>query len=126
MDPDAQNSELLRLERRFWEASSARDGGFYRAHAADDALYVFPGPTGVLTNAECATVVDESHTPWAWFDIDEPRFLRLSDDLRLLTYTARAQHEGDEPFAMRVSTVYRADKEGWKLAFHQQTIAPRD
>jgi hypothetical protein len=116
--------ELLALERRFWEASSASDGDFYRTQATADALYVFPGPTGVLTNEECATVVDDNHTPWAWFEIEQPRFVQLAEGVVLLTYTSRAQHEEGEPFSMRVSTVYRAVQDGWKLAFHQQTMAP--
>ena len=120
------HEELLELERRFWEASSASDGDFYRTQAADDALYVFPGPSGVLTNEECATVVDENHNPWARFAIEQPRFVQLAEGVVLLTYTARAQHEGGEPFSMRVSTVYRAAHDAWKLAFHQQTMAPNE
>jgi hypothetical protein len=119
-------ADLLELERRFWDASSAGDGNFYRAEVTDDALYVFPGPTGVVTKEECATAVEENVTPWAWFRIEEPRFLRLGDGVMLLTYTARAQHEGDEPIVMRASTVYRESEAGWKLAFHQQTMAPGD
>jgi ketosteroid isomerase-like protein len=118
--------ELLELERRFWEASSARDGDFYRTHAADDALYMFPGLASPVTNEECATAVDENATPWAWFRIDEPRFLRLTDDVGLLTYTCRCQSEGAEPLAIQALTIYRAVENGWQLVFHQQTMAPSD
>lgn len=117
------HEELLKLERRFWEASSGSDGDFYRTQATDDALYVFPGPTGVLTNEECATVVDDNHSLWAWFEIEQPHFVQLCEGVVLLTYTSRAQPEGGEPFSMRVSTVYRAVDDGWKLTFHQQTMA---
>lgn len=120
------HEELLDLERRFWEASSAADGDFYRTNVTDDALYVFPGPTGVLTKEDCARVVAENDTPWAWFRIEDPRFLTVSDSAVLVTYTSLSQHEGGKPFSMRVSTLYRRDADGWKLAFHQQTMAPND
>jgi hypothetical protein len=115
---------LLELERRFWEASSAGDGNFYRRQATEDALYVFPGPTGVLNNEECAAVVEGNDTPWDWFEIEQPRFVQIAEGVVLLTYTSRAQHSGGQPFSMRVSTVYRAANGDWKLAFHQQTMAP--
>lgn len=117
-------SALLDLERLFWVKSSQGDGEFYRTRSTDDALYVFPGGTGVLTRDECADIVDGNHTPWAWFEMDNPRSLMLADGLVLLTYTSRSQPEGGKPFSMRVSTIYRSTDEGWKLAFHQQTIAP--
>ena len=120
------NDGLLQLERRFWEASSAGDGDFYRRNATADALYVFPGPTGVLTSEDCAAVVDGNDTPWDWFRLEQPRFLELAADVVLLTYTSHAQHRSGQPFAMRVTTIYRARQEGWKLAFHQQTMAPRE
>ena len=121
MDP--VETELLELEEQFWRASSTGDGSFYRSHVTDGALYVFPGSAGVLTKDECARVVSGNHTPWAWFRIEQPRFVRFLDDLRLLTYTSRARPEGGAEFGMRVTTVYSREPEGWKLAFHQQTMA---
>jgi hypothetical protein len=121
---EAMRDELLELERRFWEASSAADGDFYRTQVTDDALYVFPGSTGVLNKDECAAVVEGNDTPWEWFEIDQPRFVQLGEGVALLTYTSRSQRGGAEPFSMRVSTVYRGTDDGWKLVFHQQTMAP--
>jgi hypothetical protein len=115
--------ELLDLERRFWEASSARDGDFYRTHVIDDALYVFPGTAGPWTREECAAAVEGNDAPWAWFEIQEPRFVHLANGVVLITYVSRSKHEGDEPFSMLVTTVYRTIDDEWKLAFHQQTMA---
>lgn len=128
-DPSAEDragihAALLELERAFWEASSGGDGDFYRTRADPEALYVFPGPTGVLTQEECARVVEGNDTPWEWFRIEQPRFLRMTDEVWLLTYTSRAQHQGGHPFSMRVSTVYRHTDGDWKLLLHQQTMAP--
>ena len=91
---DQALSELLDLERLFWEKSSQGDGEFYRTRSTEDALYVFPGGTGVLTRDECAEIVDGNRTPWAWFEIDNPRFLTLANGLVLLTYTSRSRPEG--------------------------------
>jgi hypothetical protein len=97
MNDRARNANLLDLERLFWEKSSVGDGEFYRTRVTEDALYVFPGPTGVLTREECAEIVEGNDTPWAWFAIDDPRFLSLADGLVLLTYTSRSQHQGASP-----------------------------
>jgi ketosteroid isomerase-like protein len=123
---EATEVELLGLERAFWEASSTGDGQFYLTHVTRDALYVFPGPVGVLSRDECARVVAENHTPWHRFQIEKPRFVRLSDDHRLLTYTARARPHDAEALVMRVTSIYRHEPDGWKLAFHQQTMAPSE
>ncbi|HTE64863.1 MAG TPA: nuclear transport factor 2 family protein [Candidatus Binatia bacterium] len=120
------HEDLLELERRFWEASSARDGDLIRSHVTDDALYAFPGSSGVWTKEDSATGVEQNPTPWTWFEIQQPRFIDIADGAVLLTYVSRSQHEGEEPFSMLVSSVYRATDDGWKLAFHQQTMASSD
>ena len=118
--------ELLDLERRFWEASSARDGAFYRANVTEDALFVFPGAAGAWTREECAKAVEENDPPWAMFEIQQPRFVHLADGVVLLTYVSRSQHTGEDPFSMLISTVYRVADDEWKLAHHQQTMAASD
>ena len=116
--------ELLDLEREFWEASSRRDGNFYRTQVDDDALYVFPGPTGTLTKEECARIVEANDAPWAWFRFDDTKFIELAEGVVLLTYTSHSQRDGADPMSMRITTIYRVADDGWKLVFHQQTLAP--
>lgn len=120
------HEDLLELERRFWEASSAMDGGFFRNHVADDALYAFPGSSAAWTKEDSAAAVEQNHTPWAWFEINEPRFVDVADGAVVLTYVSRSQDQGGEPFSMLCTSVYRATDGGWKLAFHQQTMASSD
>jgi hypothetical protein len=41
----------------------------------------------------------------------------------LLTYVSRSQAQGEEPLSILVTSVFRAADDGWKLAYHQQTMA---
>ena len=117
--------ELLEIEHRFWDASSAAWGDFYRRHCTEDALFVF-GPVGVLDRDACAAAVDESDVPWAEVRLSESRVVSLGDRAALVTYRAVARHEGvDRPVELLVSSAYVHDGTAWKLAFHQQTPTVR-
>lgn len=113
--------DLLDLEHRFWDASSASWGDFYRRRCTPEAVFVF-GPTGPLDLATCADAVDRNPVPWVDVHLSGSRVVPLGDRAALLTYRASARQDGaPAPVELYVSSAYVDDGRGWRMAFHQQT-----
>ncbi len=108
--------ELLALEAGFWQASG--DPAAYERHVAPDAVHVFPG-WGVAGLDRVLDAVGSS-APWESFELHEPRLVELGAGAAALVYTAHAVRDG-EPYDAAITSVYRRDGDGWKLAAHQQT-----
>ncbi len=114
--------ELWRLEERLWEASGAGDGEVYRKHLAEDALLVFPDPTGVLDRENCIAGVSGNRTPLVRYSLEDRREVGLTDGTVLLTYRGVALWKGreSEDRDLRGSVFVRRGG-SWKMAFHQVT-----
>ncbi len=110
------SSALIDLERRFWHG----DATFYDATLTEDAVMVFPPPTGVLDRA---AVIDSLGAADRWRSVDfrDDRLVGLGEDAVQLVYRAEAvrRADGSEYAALVTSTYVREDD--WRLASHQQT-----
>lgn len=110
---------LVSLEDQAWQALSNGTGAdFYQHNLAPEALMVFP--FGVLTR-EAAIASMRAAPPWATYHLEDTRVIALTDGSAILTYLARAQRTGQEPYAARMTTVFVKHDGAWKTAFHQQT-----
>lgn len=120
----ALQQRLLSLEEQAWEALKAGTAAtFYSRSLAPQALMVFP--TGVMTREQTLTAL-EAAQPWASYRISDAQAVELNRDSALLTYTARAQRDGEKPYLARMTTIFVRDGTGeeWQTAFHQQTPIP--
>ncbi len=77
-------------------------------------------PFGVLER-DAAIEAMEAAPRWADYDISDARAIALTAASAILSYWARAQRIGQEPYAARMSTVFVKHDGTWKTAFHQQT-----
>jgi hypothetical protein len=115
----ALEKQLLKLEERFWKG----DADFYRRNLTDDSLMVFAEPVGILTKDQTVQAV-AAGPRWAEVQFREVRVVRLTDGAAVVTYKARARHEGgDSEYSALVSSAYVNRRGSWKLAVHQQTPA---
>lgn len=102
-----------------WKALSTTGGAaYYREHVTDDGIMVFPDM--VLSNDACIAAIERA-TPRAWFRIEEPRVMRLTEDSAVVTYRASAQRDAQPQDTALMSSVYVRRDGAWKLAFRQQT-----
>ncbi|MFF1876403.1 nuclear transport factor 2 family protein [Leifsonia sp. NPDC058230] len=111
---------LLALEREGWDTLCVGTGAvFYGAIMTEDAVMVIAGGT-VLDRQ---TVLDSLKTAPTWdtFTIEHPTLVRVAPDAAAIVYRARAQRNGDPEFVATMSSVYRHDDSGWRLALYQQT-----
>ena len=112
--------ELIRVERRGWEAlCSDKASSYYREHLTDDALMAFP--FGVMEREEALSAMAATQ-PWSRFEIENPRVVPLGPECGVVVYSVTAQREGHEPFSAIMSSTFVRRGDDWKLAFHQQSF----
>jgi len=112
--------ELIRVERRGWEALCSDEApSYYQQHLTDDALMAFP--FGVMEREEALSAMAAAQ-PWSRFEIEHPRVVALGPDCGVVVYSVTAQREGNEPFSAIVSSTFVRHGDDWKLAFHQQSF----
>lgn len=118
-----QNTSVLARELLVVEHQLARgDGATYDHHLDEAALVVIPGET--LDKAGAVEAMDATRG-WDEVSIGEERVRELGDAAALLTYRFRGRR-GKAHYEATLSSAYVRDRVGvWKLAFHQQTPAPR-
>jgi hypothetical protein len=111
---------LIALEEEGWRAlSSDRGAAYYRDQLTEDALMLLPG-AGLLSRDAVIEAI-EGAPPWAWFRIEEPRVMRLTEDSAIVTYRASAQRAGQPEYGALISTAYVRRDGAWMVTFHQQT-----
>lgn len=110
--------ELLDLERGFWSASG--DPAFYERHVADEALFVFPAPVGVLTRAQATAAVAQA-TPWVEVELSEEHVAGAGRQAAIVAYRAAARRADGPRYEAYAGSVYVRRDGGWQLVFHQQT-----
>ena len=114
--------ELLRLERKGWEAlstSGAAAESFYAENLAEDVLVLLPGGT-VLDDRE-QVIKSMGGSPWTSFKLSDERVLELVDGCAVVAYRATAHREGRESYTALFNSTYVREGGAWRLAIHQQT-----
>ena len=107
---------IYELERGFWTGGA----DFYRAHADDSCLVVFPGMVRLLSNAELAQTVT-SGPRWQDLEIKPKGMTRPAPSVVVIAYEASARRGDEPPYRAAISSGY-VDRGGlWKLAWHTQT-----
>ncbi len=97
------------------------DAEHYRALIDAQCLMVLPQPPFVLTGDQAIAAVAD--TPrWSTVALTERQVARPQEGLIVVAYNARAEREGQAPYAAHcTSTYHRLGHEGWKVIQHQQT-----
>lgn len=109
---------LHRVEQEFWKG----DAEFYRENLTADCRMVFPG-MGFSSREAAIRGVAEGQR-WKSVEMTNAVVTEISDGSAILSYEADAVR-GDEnaPYRAWVASHYAKRESGWKLAFHQHTIA---
>ena len=105
------------IERAFWRSSG--DQEFYRTHVAEEGLFVLS--MGVMGKEEVVAAMAGAD-PWESFEIGDPSWVPVGDDVVGLVYEARARRSGGEAeYRANILSVYRRQEGNWQLILHQQT-----
>jgi len=115
----ATKASLLELERRLWHA----DAAVYGEMLSDDAVMVFPEPTGLLGRSEVLQSLGDGDR-WRSIEFSDERLVEVTEDVVQLVYRAVAERSEDgSEYSALVTTTYLREDESWTLVSHQQTRA---
>lgn len=116
-------ADIEARERQIWEAMRSKNYDAFAGMLADDFVYV--SAEGVADKAQTVEAVKRAQ--FSEYDFSDTRFLKVDEDLAVLTYTTteKATSEG-RPAADRTirngsAWVRRGGQ--WLAAFHQETPA---
>ncbi|MFC7228742.1 nuclear transport factor 2 family protein [Salinirubellus salinus] len=108
---------LLELERQLWNA----DEEFYRDTLSEDAVMVFPEPTGILERSAVLEALGGADR-WRCIEFDDERLVEVDDTVVQLVYRAVAERSGDgSEYTAFITTTYVQADGSWRLSSHQQT-----
>jgi Domain of unknown function (DUF4440) len=108
--------ELLEVEEQFWRG----DANFFRKNVADDALFVFSQPVGVLNKDQSIEAIRDGER-WAEVTFDDVRVEEISADVAVIVYGANAKTESGNPYSAMASSVYVERNGSTLLVLHQQS-----
>lgn len=110
---------LLELEHQLWNA----DEEFYRRTLLDDAVMVFPEPTGILERSDILEWLGGGDR-WSRIDFSDERLVEIDEDIVQVVYRAVAERSEDgSEYSALITTTYVRENRSWRLVSHQQTPA---
>ena len=115
--------ELVDLEHRGWQSLCDGSGAdFYGSLMTDDGLMLLAHGQA-LDRHQVVESLGSAPT-WDSFEMTDERLVELSDGAAALTYTGRAERDGQPPFVGLMASVYTRRDGRWRLALYQQTPVP--
>jgi hypothetical protein len=114
--------ELLKIEQSLW----TNNPEVYEARYLPDAVLIFPevGRIGRDFAVQAIREENRSGKRWAEVALENAALGRLTRDVMLLTYEARARwNDATAAEGTHCATIYVHRHGEWRVAFHQQTPA---
>jgi hypothetical protein len=109
-------NDLLAIENNFWTGGPEA----YRRHTDEKCLVAFSEMAGVMVRDDIAKSAEEGR--WKDVVLDLKGLAELSATSAVITYECAAKRKDGQPYRALVSSGYVKRPDGWKLAFHQQTM----
>ena len=109
--------DLLAIEQQLWTGGPET----FQRHTDDHCLVVFAEMTAVMSRAEIAKTAEQGR--WRHVTCHLKGFVQPADDVAIIAYECTATRKDGQPHHALVGSAYRKRVEGWKLSFHQQTVA---
>ena len=116
-------AELEELERRGWDAlCDGTAAEFYREMMTGDGVMVLAN--GMTMYHDDVVEALRAAPTWDRYEIADVRLVPIDANSAALVYKGTAYRDEGEPVVAVMSSVYRRDADGWKLALYQQTPIP--
>lgn len=112
---------LLATEHNGWlSLTNGTAADFYDSLMADDGVMVLAG--GMVLDKEQTVASLREAQPWGKYTISEPQVVPLNENCAALVYRANALRAGEDTFRAIMTSVYRLERGGLRLAVYQQTV----
>ncbi len=109
-------NDLLAIEDNFWTGGPEA----YQRHTDEKCLVAFSEMAGVMARDDIAKSAEKGR--WKDVALEQKGLAQLSDTSAIITYECTAKRKDGQPYHALVSSGYVKRSDGWKLAFHQQTM----
>ena len=117
--------EIIALEKSYWDAMKAKDGGRTAALSGDNALVT--GSRGVMSIAK--SQMDAMTQEGAWtlesYAFDDVKVAAPAPNVAIIAYTVRQNVTMDgKPMSMRAadSSTWIKGPKGWECYAHSETV----
>jgi hypothetical protein len=123
MTYEQMQTELEELERRGWDSlceGTAAD--FYGSIMTEDGVMVLAN--GMTMDHDDVVEALRAAPTWDRYEIADVRVVAIEPDAAALVYKGTAYRGDGDPVVAVMSSVYRRNGDGWKLALYQQTPIP--
>lgn len=107
--------QIWKIEESLW--TSGKEG--FRSAMAEDAVMIFPPPSGILQGPKIIDGLEEAPR-WRTVEMTERSITRQGDFI-LIAYRASAERDGLPIYEAYCSSTYIATGTGWQILHHQQT-----
>jgi hypothetical protein len=118
-------TEILALERKFWQSMIDRDSAAGAALAADPCLVTGAQGVGRIDRKTFASMMDGGTWRLHAFEFRDVKFLAVADNVAVIAYTVREELTVDgKPLTMEAadaSTWVKKDG-GWVCALHTESV----
>lgn len=107
--------ELLAIETKLWMGGPEA----FRRQTDEECLVVFAQMAGVMSREDIAKTAEEGR--WRDVKMQQKGLTHLSDSSVVIAYECTAERKDGQAHHAFVGSGYCRRRDGWKLAFHQQT-----
>ena len=120
MTTDQIQTELEDLEHRGWDSlCDGTSAEFFGSVMTDDGVMVLAN--GMTMDRDDVVEALTSAPTWERYEMDDIRVVPIDPHAAALVYVGTAHRREGPPVVAVMSSVYRHDDDGWKLALYQQT-----
>jgi hypothetical protein len=128
MQPPAIDTELLALEKQYWDAIKNKDGSAATRLSDDRCIVVGPHGIGEIDKQALAGMVERTSSELARYRFDdrEVHIRAVSDSVAVIAYKVHEELIVDgKPTTMNAfdSSVWVRRESGWVCAMHTEAIA---
>jgi hypothetical protein len=128
MQPTAIDTELLALEKQYWDAIKNKDGSAATRLSDDRCIVVGPHGIGEIDKQALAGMVERTSSELAKYRFDdrEVHIRAVSDNVAVIAYKVHEELIVDgKPTTMNAfdSSVWVRRESGWVCAMHTEAIA---
>ena len=120
-------AQIVALEKSFWDAMKAKDGG--RASAVTAKASLVSGVRGVMkvSKAKMGEMTEEGEWTLESYDFDDVEVVTPAPDVAIIAYTVRQKVTmNGQPKEMRAadSSTWIRGEDGWECHAHSEAILP--
>jgi hypothetical protein len=120
-----KDSEILALEREYWEAMITKEPAVATRLTADRSIVVGAQGVGVVSKQEIGSMVKSDKWKLRKFEFSDVKFNAMDEDTAIIAYAVKEDLEVDgKPLTLEAndSSVWSRRKGSWECVLHTEAV----